>query len=522
MMSNHLTAWRLAAWKRFLILIGIINLVACNQFSTKDKHQPDTTVPAAEISTQIPEQPVADTPPLIIQKTLWEELTTGYGLPQVEDEKVSKYLRWYSNNQRYLDKVTQQSTPYLFYVKNQLQAHNMPLELALLPIVESAYNPMAVSSSKAVGIWQFVPRTGRNFGLQQNSWYDGRRDLVASTDAAIRYLKRLHTMFDGDWFLAIAAYNAGEGSVGRAIKRNKRNGKPTDFWSLPLSKQTQSYVPQLLAISKIIANPQKYELTLTEIPNTPYFTSINLNSPIDLAQAARMANMDPQQLRMLNAGYSKWITATKGPYELLVPVADAAAFTLALDKMPKLAPIKTDSFYKVKSGDTLGAIAYKFGSNVKAIQKINGMTSTRLRIGQELLIPGDEVWVSEYADMAEQEAAARNSHKVIMTHYTVKPGDNLWTISRKQNVKLASLMQWNNLSKSSKLKPGQKLVVSQQISYDPKDNKITYQIQPGDTLHTIANRFDVTKKELLNWNKVKNESYIHPGQELTIYVTAKN
>lgn len=512
--------FRLQPCACLLAIVFIINLSACSNFSAKKDDSEPETLPVAEI-IDTPAEPVENPLEPLITESLWEELISGYGLPQVEDEKVGKHLRWFSNNQRYIDKVTEQSKPYLFYVKSQLQANNLPLELALLPIVESAYNPMAVSSSKAAGIWQFVPRTGRGYGLQQNSWYDGRRDLVASTDAAIRYLKRLHAMFDGDWLLAIAAYNAGEGSVARAIKKNKRNGKPTDFWSLPLSKQTQSYVPQLLAISKIVADPKKYEVSLPEVPNTAFFTTINLSTPIDLAQAARMANMDAQQLRMLNAGYSKWITATSGPHQLLVPVADAAEFTLVLDKLPKLGPIKTDSFYKVKSGDTLGAIAMKFGASVKDIQKINRMTSTKLRIGQELLIPGDEVWVSEYAAMAEKESASQ-SHKVISMHYTVRSGDNLWGIAKKQNVKLASLMQWNNLTAKSKLKPGQKLIVSQQINYDPKDNKITYQIQPGDTLHNIAHRFDVTKKELLSWNKVKDESYIHPGQELTIYTTAKN
>lgn len=513
--------YRYAPWLRFVILSSIIGLSGCSQLAHKE--QPENPSASTEITSEPTSSQVLEPnePEIIANTLLWQELVNGYGLPEVADEKITKYLQWFSNNQAYIDKSIEQSKPYIFYVTHQLKENDLPLELALLPFVESAYNPMAVSRSKAVGIWQFVPRTGRNFGLQQNSWYDGRRDLVASTDAAIRYLKRLNAMFDGDWLLAIAAYNAGEGSVARAIKKNHRNGKPTDFWSLPLSKQTQSYVPQLLALSKIVANPQKYDLVLAEIPNTPYFTNINLNAPIDLAQAARMANMDAQELHMLNAGYAKWITATSGSHNLLVPLANADDFSMVLDKLPKLGPIKTDAIYYVKSGDTLGAIARKFGTKVADIQKFNRLNSTHLSIGQELIIPGDEVWVSEYAALAKQEAT-NQQRKVITMNYKVKSGDNLWIIAKKNNVKLASLMQWNNLTGKSKLKPGQNLIVSQQINYDPKDNKITYQIQPGDTLHTIAHRFDVSKQDLLSWNKVKNESYIHPGQELTIYVTAKN
>ncbi|WP_084618500.1 lytic transglycosylase [Cellvibrio sp. OA-2007] len=451
---------------------------------------------------------------------LWDEIIEGYDFPDISDAKVDKNLRWLANNQRYLDRVTEQSKPYLYYVANELRENGMPMELALLPIVESAYNPFASSPSKAVGFWQFMPNTGRNFGLKQNHWYDGRRDIVASTDAAVRYLKRLNTMFDGDWLLTIAAYNAGEGTIRRAIEKNRKQGKKTDFWSLPLSQQTQSYVPQLLALSKVIADPEKYDLELEEIENNPYFTTVNVSSPIDLAQAARMAEIDPKELRNLNAGYNKWITDPTGPHQLLVPVADAAQFTLSLDKLPKITPIQVAGDYKVKSGDTLGAIAKRFGTSVAAIQSANNLKSTQLKIGQSLSIPGQTPLNSPYAIQAEQEIAQRDQ-KNTGTFYTIKSGDSFWTIAKKHGTSVNNLLKWNDMSAKSQLNPGQKLLVMNAAATQ-KDNKITYQIKSGDTLYKIANKFDVSKKDILSWNKVKDESYIHPGQELTIYLTAKN
>jgi len=501
-----------------LLIISALLLAGCNSFKSADEKpvpvESDTEQTA--ITTTDSVAPEAET----TYDNLWDELVEGYKFPPVSDAAVSKHLRWFSNNQRYLDKITAQSKPYLYYVANEMRANDMPLELALLPIVESAYDPFVVSPSKAAGVWQFIPITGRNFGLKQNNLYDGRRDIIASTDAAIRYLKRLNTMFNGDWLLTIAAYNAGEGTVGRAIARNKKAGKPADFWSLPLSQQTQSYVPQLIALSKVIANPEKYELTLNSIPNAPYFATVNASSAVDLAQAARLANIDPKELRLLNAGYSKWIT-NAGAHQLLVPVADVSEFTLTLEKLPKIAPIKIGGEYQVKAGDTLGGISKRFGTSIASIQAANGLKGSNLRIGQRLQIPGMETIASEYAAQAEKEIAARNPQKT-GTYYNVKSGDSLWTIARKHNTNVNNILKWNQLSANAKLKPGQRLLVANNVITRGSDNKITYQIQHGDTLSKIASRFDVTKKDLLNWNKVKDESYIHPGQELTIYLSSNN
>jgi membrane-bound lytic murein transglycosylase D len=503
-----------------LLLTLTILIAGCS--SLPDKNEQSAEPKTKTVKKPTTKKPIAKKPGNPIETAnLWNDIIDGYGLPTVSDERVSKNLRWLANNQRYLDRVTDQSRPYLHYVANELKANDLPLELALLPIVESAYNPFAMSPSRALGIWQFMPQTGRNFGLAQNHWYDGRRDIVASTDAAVRYLKRLNTMFDGDWFLAVAAYNAGEGTVRRAIERNRKQGKGTDFWSLPLSQQTQSYVPQLIALAKVIANPAKYDLELAAIPNNPYFTTVNVSAPIDLAQAARMADIDPKELRNLNAGYNRWITNPSGPHQLLVPVADAAQFTLTLDKLPKIQPMQIAGDYKVKSGDTLGALAKRYGTSVAAIQTANNLKTTNLRVGQSLSIPGQAPVNSPYANQAEQEIAQRNP-KNTGIHYTVKSGDSFWTIAKNNGTSVNNLLKWNDLSANTKLKPGQKLLIADKSIAQKDGNKITYQIKSGDTLNKIANKFAVSTKDILNWNKVKNESYIHPGQELTIYLSAKN
>lgn len=502
-------------------LVSIITLAGCSTLDKTDKPAADANILDTVTAPEVVPAVTDANEHLGNSGNLWEAIAEGYGIPEVHDSKVDKNLRWLSNNQRYLDRVTEQSKPYLYYVAKELRENDIPMEMALLPVVESAYNPFATSPSKAAGFWQFMPQTGRNFGLKLHNGYDGRRDLVASTDAAVRYLKRLNTMFDGDWLLTVAAYNAGEGTVSRAIEKNRKQGKGTDFWSLPLSQQTQSYVPQLLALSKVIAHPKKYDLELGEIPNNPYFTMINVSSQIDLAQAARMSDINPQELRNLNAGYSKWLTDPSGPHQVLVPVADAAQFTLNLDKLPKITAIQVAGDYKVKSGDTLGAIAKRFGTSVSALQAANNLKSAQLKIGQSLSIPGQAPQNSSYALQAEQELAQR-SQKNTGTYYTVKSGDSFWTIAKKHGTSIKNLLKWNELPANATLKPGQKLLVVNKNATQKDDSKITYQIKSGDTLHNIASRFEVSKKDILDWNKVKNESYIHPGQELTIYLTAKN
>lgn len=461
--------------------------------------------------------------------SVWDHIRAGYGLPDASNSAVDAQIRFYTSNKAYFYKITQQSEPYLHYVASELQANNMPLELALLPFIESSYNPSAASASNA-GIWQFGAATGRNFGLKQNSWYDGRKDVVASTDAAIRLLKKLYARFDNDWLLAVAAYNAGDGTIQQALDKNRRAGKPTDFWSLPLNKTTQGYIPQLLALSKIVANPNVYDFKLYPIPDTPYFVKINVDSQINLADAAQNSSLDGSLLKRLNAGFSGWLTDPTEPRQVLVPVDAAAKFELQLDSLPKVANIKWQE-YIVKKGDTLDAIAKHYGANAARIKTVNNIKSADLTLGQRLQIPlspADDN--STYSAPEKTIAEQPSKEKANSNYYIVKSGENLWSIAKAQNTTVGALAQLNNLTPKSSLQPGQKLIVLNQASVLSKTNanetpttrQLSYTIKSGDTLGKIAAKYDVSVKQIMQWNKIKDETNIRPNQELIVLVDAKN
>lgn len=397
-----------------LLLIALtILLSSCHIFTGKDQQQSAPSQSTSSSSHQSEQTQSTSQYQLASPRSdskysnVWDRVSAGYGLPAVNDSKINSYLRWHSNNQSYINRFSVQAEPYLYYVVSEMEANGIPLEMALIPIIESSYNPHVVSPSNTAGIWQFIPQTGKNFGLKQNSGYNGRKDVVASTAAAIRYLKKLSADFNQDWLLVIAAYNAGEGTVARAIEKNKRAGKATDFWSLPLPKHTQTYIPRLIALSKVIANPQRYNVSLKEIPNTPYFVKVSLDKPINLSQAARAANLDPNALKKLNSGMNGWLTSPTGEYPVLVPVADAEEFTRQLDNLPRIAAATHSETNESTTANSGGGKPTKHAT------------------------------------------------------HTVKSGESLWTIAKSQNTSVSKLAKLNNLSAKSVLKPGQKLRVIQ-------------------------------------------------------------
>ncbi|MEJ2382242.1 MAG: transglycosylase SLT domain-containing protein [Gammaproteobacteria bacterium] len=285
---------------------------------------PAAAVAAAAIAPQAaPPQAAAPPPP----QTVWQRLRRGFRLPDYDNPRVRTQLQWYANHQEYLKRVMDRAEPFLYMITQQVEKRGMPSEIALLPVVESAFQPFAYSHGRAAGIWQFIPSTGRLYGLKQNWWYDGRRDVVASTDAALDYLDKLDKQFNGDWLLALAAYNSGEGTVASAVARNRRRHIPTDFWSLRLPQETESYAPKLLAIAAIIKNPQKYGIQLKPIPNKPQVALVDVGSQIDLALAADMAGISIEEMYRLNPGFNRWATDPRGPYRLLVPVDKKERFT---------------------------------------------------------------------------------------------------------------------------------------------------------------------------------------------------
>ena len=303
-----------------------------------------------------------------------------------DNKRIQHELSWLKKHPQHVTTVSNQALPYYHYILEQVLDRGMPAEIALIPFIESGYNPFVVSASRAAGPWQFIPGTANNFGLQRNSWYDARRDIIASTDAALNYLSYLNNMFNGDWLLTLAAYNAGEGNVMRSINHNRRANKPTDYWSLRLPGETMRYVPKILATAKAIRHADTYGFDLQDIPSEPYFAEIAISGQMDLAQVARIANVDLDEIKLLNAGFSQAKTAPQGPHRILVPADKAALFNSSAN----LTSNRKNSTYQrhiIVSGDTLSAIAKRFGTTVSTIKAANQMNSTRLQIGQTLLVP---------------------------------------------------------------------------------------------------------------------------------------
>lgn len=439
---------------------------------------------------------------------LWHRLRDGMTLQgHYDDPRIAKQVAWFSNNQTYIDRVMGRGELYLYHIIAELERNELPLELTLLPVVESAYDPFAYSRSHASGLWQFIPMTGDRFGLKQDWWYDGRRDPLAATEAAISYLKYLNNYFEGDWLLALAAYNSGEGTVRRAIERNEREGKPTDFWSLQLPRETRAYIPQLLAISRVIADPESHGIVLPSIPDSPYFDIVDLPEQLDLVKAAELASIDSSTLHKLNAGYSRWVTHPEGPHRIVLPIENIAGFKVALDNTPVAlwAPIKE---YQVRSGDTLSKIAAEHRVNIGQLRIQNDLQGDLLKIGQRLKIPGTGL------DHHPETAS--------LLSYRVQTGDTLWQIARQHDVSIQDIATWSQLDINTPLRPGQLLNVkkgsSRVTGATVTEKKINYQVRRGDSLYRIASKFDLKIEDILSWNKLNPKSYLKPGQQLTLFV----
>ncbi|BCE02143.1 transglycosylase SLT domain-containing protein [Marinicellulosiphila megalodicopiae] len=299
----------------------------------------------------------------------------------IDNAQIQKHLATYLRYPNYIDKMVNRSSRYIYHIIEEIEKRGIPSELALLPIVESAFDPFAYSHGAASGMWQFIPGTGKEKGLKQDWWYDGRRDVVASTDAALDYLTSLTRYFGGDWMLGLAAYNSGPGTVQKAMRKNKALGKPTDFWSLSLPKETRDYVPKLIAISKIFQDPNRYGVNLISVKNEAYFAQVDTQSQIDLAQAANMAQTDLDEIYKLNPGFNRWATSPNGPHQLLVPIDKKEIFEQALIDVP---PEKRIAWvhHKIKSGDTVSSLAVKYGSTKELIREYNNLTNDKIRLGK--------------------------------------------------------------------------------------------------------------------------------------------
>lgn len=475
-------------------------------------------------------QPDQSEPIWVEPQSIWHRITIGFQLHQNQHPRLDAEFNWYLRNPSYMSRVSKRSERYIHYVTEQIESRGMPTELALLPIVESAYDPFAYSHGRASGMWQFIPGTAKAYKLDHNWWYDGRRDVVASTDAALNYLERLHKLFDDDWLLALAAYNSGQGTVGRAIRKNRKAGKATDFWSLDLPKETRSYVPKLLALAKLVDHPKRYGVTLHPVSNEPYFESVDTQSQIDLAEAAQLAGIDIEELYRLNPGFNRWATAPQGPHRLLVPIEIAEDFQQALSLLPSSERLHWKR-YTVKNGDSLLLLAKRYNTGVSTIKEVNNLNSNIIRSGQALMIPVASATDEHYALSAKnrnttiqkKRTGGKNTQQVF---YTVKDGDSFWLIAKRHKVNVSKLAHWNGLSPRDTLRPGQKLSIWTQNKTTvnignqrkPITRRLGYTVRNGDSLARIADKFDINVNDIITWNKVNPNQYIQPGQRLTLYV----
>jgi membrane-bound lytic murein transglycosylase D len=484
-------------------------------------------------SSEVPQTDSGDVGNAIsAERDLWERIRSGFRLEHHLDQpRVQAELRWFLKHPDYLDRVADRASRHLHHIVNEVESRDLPMELALLPIVESAFDPFAYSHGRASGLWQFIPGTARQYGLKINYWYDGRRDVPAATDAALNYLEALNHTFDDDWLLALAAYNSGAGNVRYSIRKNVGKGLSTHFWALGLLRETRSYVPRLLAISALVANPGKYQRTLKTLPDTPYWESVEIGSQLDLARAAELADISTEELYLLNPGFNKWSTDPEGPHRLLVPVEKAENFRLALTSLPASERLGWQR-HKIQPGESLGSIASRYHTTVDTIRTANNLRGTLIRAGDSLLIPvasesGDAYDLSEEGRLKRTQAYVQRKFGAEPTRYTVKSGDSFWILSRRFGVPLRSLAKWNGMAPTDTLFPGKELVIftskPAQVASTPRAEgvirKVNYRVRNGENLSLIAKKFNLKVSSIKKWNQqVGHQKYLQPGDRLTLYV----
>lgn len=483
------------------------------------------------------------------KNTVWERLLSLYSLPDIKNPRIDHELYWYLEHPTSLAILQQRAEPYLNHILDEIEAKDIPGELALLPVVESAFVPDAYSKADASGLWQFVPSTGREYGLQQNDWYDGRRDIYASTKAATTYLKELSETFDGDWLLALASYNCGKGRVKKSIERNEYRNLPTDYWSLDLPEETEDYVPRLLAIAKLFAHADEYNIHLQHIPNRPYFEVVDIKSPIDLHKAAKLANTPLHSFLKLNPGFNRSSTAPQGPHRLLIPVSQAKEFKKNLAMLPyservtlkqydkeivaeihpqekheeKSARIRGNEVktiltqYKVKTGENLTSIANKNNTTIKSLRLANNLAGNSVRSGTRLLIPSEAK-----SNSIPSLATASKTKSANAQVYAIKKGDTFFNISQRFSVTPKDIANWNNITLKTALIPGRKLTIKsvnpQLASASSSIRLISYTVGKGDSLTQISRKFNVSVADLRKSNAATLIKGLQPGQKLKVII----
>jgi membrane-bound lytic murein transglycosylase D len=385
---------------------------------------------------------------------IWERIRRGFAMPNLEGPLVNNRQIWYASQKPYLERMVARSRLYLYHIVEEIEKRGMPTEIALLPMVESAFNPMAYSRAHASGLWQFIPSTGKNYKLKQNWWFDERRDIMASTTAALDYLQSLYEMH-GDWHLALASYNWGENAVARAIKRNRAKGLPTDYQHLPMPRETRYYLPKLQALKNIILNPAAFDVNLDPIPNQPYFVTVNKDLDIDIRLAAKLAEMPVEELIALNPAYKRPVLAASQTQTLVLPADRVAIFQSNLENHEE--PLVSWQTYQFKSGDKLDKLASKHGITLARLKLVNGITPrTRVAPGTQLLLPikGTTAGIEPLPAVFQTPPPPQPRRNKLV--HIVRQGDTLFSIARRYRVSMDDIKRWNKLQS---LMTGQRLVV---------------------------------------------------------------
>ena len=447
---------------------------------------------------------------------VWDVLRSEFSLDhEVARPEVQEQIRWLAAHPSYLHKVSRQSEPYIYHILAEIKKRRLPGELALLPMIESAYDPFAYSGAGAAGLWQLMPGTGSDLGLKQDWWFDGRRSIRPSTDAALNYLVYLNKFFSGNWILAIGAYDAGEGTIARAIKAASPSGGTAYFWNLSIPRETKVYVPRLLALAEIIKNPDRYRVDLPNIPYLPYFEEVNIGSQIDLSHAAKLAGISYKELIKLNPGYNRWTTAPYKPFRLLIPAEKVQRFNLNLANFPEEKRVSWTK-HQVKQGDNLSNIATRYHTTVNLIKQLNQLSSNNVRPNQSILIPSSK----NTAVVAKKEEPVRPPplvHQVTSPSnrriiHIVQNNDSYEKLQKTYGVSMRAIQNWNNLTSNKALLPGQQLIIWRKVR-----QPVPYIIKSGDTLSIIAKLYETKVNEIINLNPgLTKNTPLRRGQKILV------
>ncbi|HEX3835768.1 MAG TPA: LysM peptidoglycan-binding domain-containing protein [Steroidobacteraceae bacterium] len=495
--------------------------------------------PSAIPAAAEPVVPAEAKPPLrpADYSDLFDRIRAGFKLPDSDHPAIDRELEWYAGNPDYLGRAFSRADLYLYHIVTELEARGMPLELAMLPVVESAFEPYAYSHSSASGLWQFIPGTGSRYNLKQDWWYDGRRDVLESTRAALDYLQALNTEFNGDWLLAIAAYNCGEMNVERAIARNQAAGLPTDFWNLKLPAETRAYVPKLLAMGRVVAHPERYGLAFNKIPNQPYFAKVDTKGQISMHVAAEIAGLTDAELYELNPAFHRWATDPSGPFSLLVPADTAEAFRTSVIQLTDDQRLNTKP-YSIRRGDTVNLVARHFRTTAQDLRELNNLPKGALLVGTALrvpsesnLLPAKALRAAALVDGREHRSRRQRSRVV------VRRGETLWAIAHKHGVDVNALALMNGMQPNTVLRTGQRLRLATasgtaNVSVDDEEaagaggraagadtHSLTHIVHAGDTLFHVAQEYHVSVAQVASWNRLSKTRLV-PGQKLVIHASA--